>query len=332
MVKKWRQTWYTRIMSWHKWFLPHRDTHQKAHLISWRGLALYIMLFIILQSTFSWVSFAKPGVLGTSSSITREQIIELTNAERAKNGLSPLSENSNLDSAAVGKAANMFSENYWAHFAPSGKSPWDFILGSGYKFSVAGENLAKNFSNSDDVVTAWMASPSHRENIVNSKYKDIGIAVEDGQINGQKTTLVVQMFGSTSALAFAPPKSVEQKKELAQALSPTVVPKEEYVKKSGVALVAPAVIQAQSTQQPLFDPFQVYKVFGVGVIIFIISLLALDYLILRKRGVFRITSHHLAHMAILGVAAATIVSRNPGQVSTGINFQGPPEVVYENSR
>lgn len=320
-------------MSWHKWFIPHRDTHQKAHLISWQGLALYIMLFVILQSTFSWVSFSKPGILGTSSNITKEQIIELTNIERAKNSLPPLSENSNLDSAAEGKAANMFSENYWAHFAPSGKSPWDFILGSGYKFSVAGENLAKNFSSSSDVVTAWMNSPSHKENIVNSKYKDIGIAVEDGEINGQKTTLVVQMFGNTSALAYITSKP-QQQKLIAQAPSPTIVPKEEYLKKSEVALVAPALVKAQTVQnQPLFDPFQIYKVFGVGVIIFIMSLLVLDYLILRKRGVFRITSNHLAHMAILGLTAAVVMSKNPGQISSGINFQGPPEVIqYENNR
>lgn len=66
----------------------------------------------------------------------------------------------------------MFDENYWAHFAPSGKSPWDFILGSGYKFTFAGENLAKNFYNSQDVMNAWMASKvGHKENLLNSKYQ-----------------------------------------------------------------------------------------------------------------------------------------------------------------
>lgn len=306
-------------MNLHKWFLPHRDTHQKAHLISWRGLTVYIMLFVLLQSTFTWLDFSKPGVLGTSSSITRQQIIELTNAERAKNGLPPLSENSALDSAAEGKAANMFSENYWAHFAPSGKTPWDFILGSGYRFSVAGENLAKNFSNSNDVVVAWMNSPSHKENIVNSKYKDIGIAVEDGVINGQKTTLVVQMFGTTSLLAAGPGPKIDNP-------VPTVIPKGEFVKKSEIALIQPAVAAETRTAQALFDPFVISKVFGLGVIAFVVILLTVDFWVLRKRGVFRITSHHLAHMAILGVAAATIISKNPGEVGNGIIFQGPPEV------
>lgn len=313
-------------MRWHKWFLPHKDTHQKAHLISWRGLTVYIMLFVILQSTFTAINFSKPGVLGTSSNITRQQVIELTNIERAKNGLSALSENSVLDSAAEAKAANMFSENYWAHFAPSGKTPWDFILGSGYRFSVAGENLAKNFSNSDDVVAAWMNSTSHKENIINSKYRDIGIAVEDGVINGQKTTLVVQMFGTTSLLAANPGL-----KEPAS----TVVPKDEFEKKSEIALVQPAVAAgAETAPQALFDPFQLSKVFGLGVIVFVISLLVIDFYVLRKRGIFRITSDHLAHMAILGVAAATIISQNSGDIETGLVFEGPPEVtrVYEIGR
>ena len=314
-------------MNWHKWFLPHKDTHQKAHLISWHALTVYIMLFVILQSVFSWVSFSNPGVLGTSSSITKQQIVELTNARRAKNGLPPLSENSALDSAAEAKAANMFEESYWAHFAPSGKTPWDFILGSGYRFSVAGENLAKNFSSSDDVVEAWMNSPTHKENIVNLKYKDVGIAVEDGVINGQKTTLVVQMFGTTSLLAARPPGTKEP--------LPTVVPKDEFEKKSEIVLLQPAVAAgAQSAPQALVDPFQVSKVFGLGIIAFVITLLIVDFYILRRRGIFRMTSHHLANMAILGVAAATIIGQNPGDIETGIVFEGPPEVthVYEIGR
>ena len=298
-------------MSIHHWFIPHRHTHEKAKLISWRGFAVYIMLFIILQSVFSWISFSNPGILGTSSSITKQQIIELTNTQRVRNGLPSLTENPILSSAAQAKAANMFSENYWAHFAPSGKTPWDFILSSGYRFSVAGENLAKNFSSSDDVVEAWIASPTHKENIINSKYQDIGIAVEDGVINGQKTTLVVQMFGTTSLLAKPGSKAS------------ITIPENEFKQKSEIALVGPAVAAQVSAPQSLFDPFKMSKVFGFGVISFIISLLIIDFLILKKRGVFRITSHHLAHMAILGVAAAAIVSQSPGDIETGIIFEGP---------
>ncbi len=334
-------------MSLHHWFIPHHETHKKAKLLSVEALVVYVLMFLILKGGLMLLQYSHPGVLGTSSSIQIQQIIQLTNAERAKQGLAPLQENTALDQAAQGKAQNMFSENYWAHFAPSGKSPWDFILGAGYRFTYAGENLAKNFSNSNDVVTAWMASPSHKENIMNAHYKDIGIAVEDGVINGQKTTLVVQEFGSTGALANA--DNVAQKAAVpAQANSapasanpsvapsivptatPVVVPAEEVVQKSQVALAPPVLAQTTSNTPPLFDPIQITKTYEVGVIVLIAGLLMVDFYVLRKRGVFRLTTHHLAHMAILTAATAAVISSHSGDVLKGYSYMAPPTGAYTN--
>src|SRR5258708_6733704 len=191
-------------MAFRNWFLPHKETHHKAHLISWEALLIYALFFILLQVGFSIISYTKPGVLGINSSIDQKRLIELTNLEREKKGLGKVLENEALDNAAKLKGENMFAENYWAHFAPSGKTPWDFILGSGYHFTFAGENLAKNFYTSEEVVSAWMNSPTHRDNLLNEHYKDIGIAVEEGVLNGQKTTLIVQEFGTTEFLANKP--------------------------------------------------------------------------------------------------------------------------------
>jgi uncharacterized protein YkwD len=284
-------------MTLHKWFLPHRDTHQKAHLLNWEAILIYILMFVLLQVSFTLISEVKPGVLGTSSSITRQKIIELTNAERAKRGLSPVTENTSLNRAAEAKAANMFSENYWAHFAPSGKSPWDFMKASGYRFTFAGENLAKNFSDSEAIVVAWMNSPTHRENIVNPKYREIGIAVEDGVLNGQRTTLVVQMFGSTAGLASAPSEEAPQPPKVITENAPTV-----------------AALNTAPTPKVLINPFQVSKYLGLSVISLLVALLFIDFLILRRRGVMQTRSHHLAHMAILSVAAATLLTSSPGSI------------------
>jgi len=96
----------------------------------------------------------------------------------------------------------MFAKDFWAHIAPDGTTPWKFILDSGYKYLYAGENLAKDFQTSDDVVAAWMASKmGHRENILNTHYNEIGVAVVNGTLGGFQTTLVVQMFGSTAVAA-----------------------------------------------------------------------------------------------------------------------------------
>ncbi len=289
-------------MALHNWFLPHRETHKKAHLISWEALLFYILLFILLQVGFSLVSFAKPGLLGISSHIDQKQVIELTNKEREKQGLAPVKENEALDKAALLKAQNMFTENYWAHFAPSGKTPWDFILGSGYKFTFAGENLAKNFYSSNEVVVAWMASPTHRDNLLNGKYQDIGVAVLEGVLNGQKTTLIVQEFGTTQVIANQSLVSVGGKD--------VTVPKQEYNNKPELV----ASVQTPKIAPSLIDPYQIYKVAGVFMVLLIGTLLSLDVLVLYRRGVFRFSSHHLAHMALLSATAASLITGSPGSV------------------
>ena len=289
-------------MALRNWFLPHKDTHKKAHLISWEGLLIYVLLFILLQVGFSIISYTKPGILGITASIDQKKLIELTNIERQKKGLGTVVENEALDKAAKLKAVNMFEENYWAHFAPSGKTPWDFILGSGYKFTFAGENLAKNFYTSDEVVQAWMNSPTHRDNLLNANYKDIGIAVAEGVLNGQKTTLIVQEFGTTELLARKPTIEV-QGKQLA-------VPSQDLTNKPPLSLVSSPHINTKT----LFDPYQVTKVAGFGVIIFMTLLLSLDFWILKKRGVFRISSHHIAHMALLSLTAGSLLLASPGAV------------------
>ncbi len=289
-------------MAWQNWFIPHKDTHQKAHLISWEAMLFYVLLFMLLQVSFSIVSYTKPGVLGINSSIDQKKLIELTNKERQNKGLSSLVENEALDKAAALKAQNMFQENYWAHFAPSGKTPWDFILGAGYRFTFAGENLAKNFYASDDVVVAWMASPTHRDNLLSPNYKDIGIAVVEGTLNGQKTTLVVQEFGNTEILAKRP--SVEVQGQKIQVPTSDLVNKPELIAGS----------ETKSATKVLIDPYQLSKMAGFSVIGLVTVLLALDVWVLKRRGVFRISSQHLAHMALLSLTAGSLFISHPGVV------------------
>ncbi len=287
----------------HNWFLPHKDTHKKAHLISWEGLVIYILLFILLQVSFSIISYSNPGVLGISGNIDQKKLIELTNIERQKKGLPPVAENSALDQAAAAKAQNMLAENYWAHFAPSGKTPWDFISGAGYKFTYAGENLAKNFTSAEAVVSAWMASPTHRDNLLSSKYQDIGIAVVQGVLNGQETILVVQEFGATSNIAAKPTVEVQGKQ--------ITVPEEDLTERPTLVLTATATKPSTSV---LINPYVVSKTAGFSVIILIAFLLIVDVWVLRRRGVFRLTSHHIAHMALLTLTAGSLFMANPGAI------------------
>lgn len=296
----------------HKWFIPHRDTHQKARLISWEALAVYVLLFILLQVGFQVLGFFKPGILGISSNVSQQELIRLTNEKRLKAGLSPLQESLSLKGAAVAKASNMFEENYWAHFSPSGRDPWEFILGSGYKFTFAGENLAKNFQNSQDVVAAWIASPTHRDNILNPRYKDIGIAVVEGTLNGQKTTLVVQMFGTTDVLSIA--GNNLRSAQINVGDRQLSLGKQVYEEAQKPSFITTGTQIPSQNLKALIDPFRVSKTVGMSVVSLIFILLVIDLAVLKKRGVFRISSHHIAHMALLGTALAAISMAHPGSI------------------
>ncbi|MBN1619007.1 hypothetical protein JW887_06755 [Candidatus Dojkabacteria bacterium] len=132
-----------------------------------------------------------------ASSITEDNIIELTNEERLSHDLPPLELNSMLTAAAYAKANDIFEKQYWSHYGPDGETPWDFILSSGYDYIYAGENLAKGFNTAEGVVNAWMASQTHKDNILNLNYNEIGVAVVRGDLLGSDVILVVQIFGAT---------------------------------------------------------------------------------------------------------------------------------------
>ena len=132
----------------------------------------------------------------SSAGITKNSIIDLANKNREQAVVATLSENNQLAAAAELKAQDMLNSDYFDHYSPAGKAPWDFILAQKYDYSIAGENLAMDFDTSEGVTRAWMDSPTHAKNILNPLFTDIGVAVIDGKINGSETTLVVQMFGS----------------------------------------------------------------------------------------------------------------------------------------
>lgn len=276
-------------------FLPHPKTHKKAHLISWQAILVYILLFLLLKNGLTAFGNVNPGVLGIIAKVDQQELIDLTNQERFAKGLSKVSENSMLDEAARKKGENMFEEDYWAHYSPSGKDPWGFINESGYKFVYAGENLARNFYTSKEVVDAWMASPSHRDNILNSRYKEIGIAVLEGVLKGQRTILVVQEFASPiEAVANLPP-------------SQKILPK---ISNSNITNVLPLT----SIQPPIIDPFKTMKTAGLSLLALFGVLVIVDYYLIRRRGVLRITTRHLPNLIFLGVAASALATMHSGSI------------------
>jgi len=181
-------------------FIPHEGNNYKAKALHLDFLSVYLVLAIFLSFGYKKLG-GNLNVLGFATDITTEKLFQLTNEQRQKANLNPLTYNEKLSAAAYKKAGDMFKKNYWAHYAPDGAAPWDFILGEGYQYEYAGENLAKNFLFSQGVIDAWMDSSTHKENILRSNYAEVGFAIVNGVLNGEETTLVVQMFGKPTNYA-----------------------------------------------------------------------------------------------------------------------------------
>ena len=145
-----------------------------------------------------------------SGDLTSNGVIKQTNQNREENGLGDLSLNAKLTAAAEEKLNDMFKNQYFEHVSPSGRGPADLANDVSYQYIVIGENLALgNFGGDKALVNAWMASPGHRANILNVKYKEIGVAVGKGQFNGETTWLAVQEFGEPLSECPSPDASLQ---------------------------------------------------------------------------------------------------------------------------
>lgn len=248
-----------------------------------------IFFFIISTFILKTLNSTYPQVLGISTDITSEQLLTLLNSERQKDNLETLNLNPELSAAAMNKANDMFSKNYWAHNAPDGKTPWSFIKDSGYVYVYAGENLARGFTTSSDVTKAWLASPSHRENMLSSNYSDVGFAVVLGKLDGEDTVIVVEEFGSRNIAAL--PKTNNTQAETSQK---TTIPKTEAPKVQ-VELVA----SSQVRNKPLIDSVNLTSNLGVFIIILVIFTLISEMAILERRKIASFARHNPDHILFL---------------------------------
>jgi len=129
--------------------------------------------------------------------LVKEKVLAQTNVQRYNNGmLFPLTENAKLSAAAEVKAEDMLKNEYFEHVSPSGVTSGQLVKSFGYEYLVTGENLIRgNFSGEVEMVQDWMNSPGHRENILNTKFTEIGVAVAKGTYKGQTVWVGVQEFG-----------------------------------------------------------------------------------------------------------------------------------------
>ncbi len=300
-------------------FLPHHTNNHRAKLLHHSSLLIVILFVCGLSLVFSSFSKNNSSVLGISFSITPQELLVLTNQKRQEAGLSALVLDGVLTQAAEQKASDMFSKNYWAHIAPDGTTPWFFIRNSGYEYLYAGENLARGYTSSNDVINAWMESPSHKENMLSPHYNDVGFAIREGTLTGEETVLVVEEFGSRVQSSQSQP--VEEK----AIPEPSSLPQETPQSSPAPILVItptpsisfipnPEFEVAAYKNDPLINKPVAQKNISLIIILVVLALLVVDIVVVQKRGIVRLLSHNIDHIIFFGMILLLILLITKGGI------------------
>ncbi|MDB5238104.1 MAG: hypothetical protein JWM46_374 [Candidatus Kaiserbacteria bacterium] len=217
------------LRSLKRYLIPHRRNRYKPQIFSRQSVGALVLCLLLIEGIYLIQIHVVLKNNGFLAAVLPAAITSLTNADRSSQGLSSLTEDPLLAQAAQAKANDMAAKGYFSHVSPDGKTPWYWFDSVKYPYSYAGENLAVDFTDSQDVETAWMNSPMHRANILKAQYTRIGIGIAQGMYQGKETTFVVQFFATraedSSAAAAAVVSNASVATVPATALATTVNPK-----------------------------------------------------------------------------------------------------------
>lgn len=256
------------------YFLPHENNNYRAKLLHQKTLFFVVIFIFCATFLLSSLRLNFPSVLGVSADISSQKLLILVNQKREENGLPPLILNEKLSSAAINKAKDMFTKNYWAHDSPDGETPWVFIKTAGYNYVYAGENLARGFDNTDSIVNAWMASAKHKANLLSPNYRDVGFAIKEGKLSGEDTVLVVQELGGQSLEPFAynPPNN-------------------------SVKAVSTLSSNNYSVKSSFISPLSVSSFINKTILYIFIAVLVLDMVVVERKRIVRFVGHNTDHIS-----------------------------------
>ena len=288
-------------------FTPRHTNNHRPHIIHPEGFAILTAIALVFHVLIKqMLPFTPAGyVLGYASSITASSVLESINRKRVEVGAQPLSLNTKLTEGAVAKATDMFGGQYWAHTSPKGTTPWTFIKNAGYSYSIAGENLARDFGDTQSMIDAWYASPTHRANLLQKKYTETGIAVVNGNLEGVDTTLVVQMFG---APAIVKPRIIPGKIQVAIETAPT--------REVAQSLAESTRVLADVQQQPkiIISPTDITRSLFIALVILLVGVLAYDMAVAKQKNLVRTVGKNLAHIMLFLVVLALLIMKQGGSL------------------
>ncbi len=341
------------MLSWlKKHFIPHDGNDHRPHILREVGTR-NIIVFVIFLEIFAFLlpTLTNLSTTGGMAAVLPAVLADLTNQERQGQGLAPLTVSPLLNKAAEMKAADMATYSYFAHTSPAGKTPWYWLTQVGYNYQYAGENLAINFTDSQDVTNAWMASPEHRANIVKGNYTEIGTGTATGVYEGHNTIYVVQLYANPiPAVAESP--AIKPTPIAITAQKPKVVPIRVATESTNVlgaqtttlpqgamnapvandiTSVTPPVPIAQNTPQPTFwqrllaSPRNTTDI-AFSIIFGIIALALVLYVVVRAYDHhLDLITNGLVVIAVIGVilVANNYMSHKTMMITQSLNYSNP---------
>lgn len=186
----------------HNFFIPHEGNNYHPHILHTKRAVLYSGVFVMMKViVFAFVlllplrAFVMPDVLAEE----QKNIIDLTNDLREQKGIPLLDREKKLYTSSQLKADDMVARDYFDHVSPDGQGLAYFLGQAGYEYRVAGENLGMGFFQASDLVQAWINSPTHYANLIDTDYDEIGIGLAMGEYEGMPTVYVAQHFGRPSS-------------------------------------------------------------------------------------------------------------------------------------
>jgi len=186
-------------------YRPKGVSHHAFKKVYWPYIPLVLVIGSLLVLGFKSGALTQglrhPGgqVLAYSTSMQSQILLAASNGQREQSHTSDLILDGQLEKAAQAKADDMAKRDYWNHVTPDGSPPWVFFAAADYHYQKAGENLAAGFNNEQSVINAWMASASHRHNLLDPAYRDVGFGMANiadyKAAGGGPMTVVVAFYG-----------------------------------------------------------------------------------------------------------------------------------------
>ena len=163
-------------------------------VLSYKAFLIYGLILILLRILLTAALPAQ------SAAVESTTLMGLINQERQQRNISVLFTHPSLLSASAQKSQDMIDRDYFNHIDPDGNYIWGKIVAAGYTpYQLLGENLAVDFATSEGIVKAWLDSPSHRANLLNTQFVDQGLTALYGDYQGRYTNLTASLFGALVA-------------------------------------------------------------------------------------------------------------------------------------